>query len=141
MEYSIELLKNPSVPDLKCIQSLLKELSGTDKHVPDNIVLNTVKDSNVIVARDDKKIVAMITISFYVSFNGVKGWIEDFIVSESYRGRGLSKLLLEKAVSIAREKQASSINLTSRPSRIEAHSLYKSRGFNIRETDVFILSF
>src|SRR3989344_4521668 len=44
-----------------------------------------------------------------------------------------------KRIATARLKKASSINLTSRPSRIAANKLYQKLGFKVRETHVYKL--
>ena len=50
-------------------------------------------------------------------------------IKKEFRGRGLSKLLLEKCISFAQEKKAKSIFLISNRSLIIARKLYDKYGF------------
>lgn len=64
-------------------------------------------------------------------------WIEDVVVSEAARGKGVGKKLVEHAVEIANQSNVKSIDLTSRASRVAAIALYKKVGFQDRETNVY----
>ena len=68
---------------------------------------------------------------------GIRAWIEDVVVKENARGKGVGKLLSERAVGLASEIGAKTIDLTSRPSREAANALYKKEGFEVRETNVY----
>jgi len=68
---------------------------------------------------------------------GKKGWIEDVVVDESYRGQGLGKTLLLHALAIAPQLSLSKLFLTSRPERITANQLYQRIGFTQRTTNVY----
>ena len=57
---------------------------------------------------------------------------EDFTA----RITGLEKLI-RTAIERAKAEGAKTIDLTSRPSRVEAHRLYRRCGFEMRETCVF----
>ena len=68
-----------------------------------------------------------------------KAWIEDVITDSEYRGRGIGKALVKRAIEIAKERGADSVNLTSRPSREVARALYRKVGFEEVPTTVFRL--
>lgn len=83
-------------------------------------------------------ITGMLTLTSCSTLTGDKVWIEDVIVDESFRKQGVGRALLQAAVDYARnELKASSIYLTSNPSRIAARALYRSEGFEEYETGVF----
>lgn len=94
---------------------------------------------NLFVAKNDKgDILGMLTLTSCGTLTGDKVWIEDVIVDERYRGQGAGRALIRTAVDYARnELKASSIYLTSNPSRIAARALYRSEGFEEYETGVF----
>ena len=79
----------------------------------------------------------MLTIGTYDFLSGTKVWIEDVVVDESQRGKGIGKELTLFAIGFAKSLGAESVELTSRPSRIAANSLYKKLGFVLRETNVY----
>ncbi|MCP4331732.1 MAG: GNAT family N-acetyltransferase [Gammaproteobacteria bacterium] len=68
---------------------------------------------------------------------GIRAWIEDVVVSEIARGKGVGQSLSNHAVSLASTLGAKTVDLTSRPSRVAANELYKKVGFTQRETNVY----
>ncbi|MEA1264070.1 GNAT family N-acetyltransferase [Microbacterium sp. STF-2] len=67
---------------------------------------------------------------------GLRGHVEDVVVDEAARGRGIARLLLERMTQLAQERGLRTLDLTSRPSRESALRLYESVGFRRRETNV-----
>jgi ribosomal protein S18 acetylase RimI-like enzyme len=65
--------------------------------------------------------------------------IEDVVVDERVRRQGIGRKLTEAAIAWAKEIGADTIDLTSRPEREEAHGLYTSLGFEIRDTGTYRL--
>jgi GNAT superfamily N-acetyltransferase len=63
--------------------------------------------------------------------HGARPWavIENVIVDERYRRRGVGQLLMEYAVNRAREEDCCRIGLDSDKIRGEAHQFYKAMGF------------
>jgi ribosomal protein S18 acetylase RimI-like enzyme len=90
-----------------------------------------------IAELDDDRIAGMLTIGTYRTPSGIKVWIEDVVVDEDQRGKGLGKDLSLFAVDYARSLDAKEICLTSRPSRIAANALYQKIGFKQHETNVY----
>ena len=68
---------------------------------------------------------------------GIKAWIEDVVVDENARGKGVGKILMNHAMEEARSLGAKSLDLTSRSSREAANKLYQAIGFQERETNVY----
>lgn len=81
--------------------------------------------------------VGMVTVGHYLAPTGCKAWIEDVVLDSSLRGRGLGRTLVAHAIDYARTLAPCTLMLTSRPSRIEANALYRSAGFEQRETNVY----
>ena len=62
------------------------------------------------------------------------------IVDSSLRGQGLGRLLLEHVIDFARQELGNvDLHLTSRPERVAANELYRSLGFEKRETNAYVL--
>ena len=61
----------------------------------------------------------------------------DVVVGEDARCRGIGEKLIRASIERAEAEGAKTIDLTSRPTRVEAHRLYRRCGFEIRETCVF----
>lgn len=65
-------------------------------------------------------------------------WIlNDIGVGKIYRGRGVSKALIEKVINFARETAAVRIELKTDKANERALSLYKSMGFGIDNDNVY----
>ena len=94
-------------------------------------------DAVLFVARVDGRIVGSLTLAFYRIPTGLKAWIEDVVVDDSVRGRGVGAALNEAALAVARARGAKDVSLTSRPSREAANRLYQRIGFERRDTNVY----
>ncbi len=65
-----------------------------------------------------------------LSHNGTPwAFLENLIVTEKHRRRGLGRMLLEHAVELARKSGCHMVELCSDVRRKEAHDLYNSMGF------------
>lgn len=64
--------------------------------------------------------------------------IEDMIVDDAYRGRGLGREILKDLLNWAEEKGMDTVELTTNPKRIAANELYKSEGFRLHETNHYL---
>ena len=92
----------------------------------------------LFVARDgDSPILGSLTLALFRIPTGLRAWIEDVVVDESARGKGVGAALNEAAIDHARSVGARTVDLTSRPSREAANRLYQRLGFVERETNVY----
>ncbi len=86
----------------------------------------------------DEIVGAMILVLFPLA-SGLRAWIEDVVVDESARGRGIGAALNRRAIEIAQRAGARTVDLTSRPDREAANRLYARLGFSQRSTNVYRL--
>ena len=96
--------------------------------------------STVLVARDDRangRIVGMLTLVVFRIPTGVRAWIEDVVVDEGARGRGVGEALSQEAIRRAVDLGARTVELTSRASREAANRLYQRLGFVRRDSNVY----
>jgi N-acetylglutamate synthase-like GNAT family acetyltransferase len=143
IKYSFYNEKSISKTDRDSFNILLSML--TDK----NIILNkpklfdVIKNSKLLMARDSltKKIIGMATLAVFTIPTGKCGRIEDVVVHEKYRRKGVGMELINRIIKEAKRINLKKIDLTSRPSRIEANNLYKKIGFNTVETNVYRIEF
>lgn len=94
-------------------------------------------DTVLFVARVGGRILGSLTLAFYRIPTGTKAWIEDVVVDDAARGRGVGELLNRAALDEARSRGAKDVSLTSRPSREAANRLYQRIGFEPRTTNVY----
>lgn len=98
--------------------------------------------TTIIVARDDSsQIVGIATMTTYQALTATKTWIEDVVVDENFRGKGIGTGLIKYVLKIASEKGIKYVNLTSNPKRVEANKLYQKLGFKIVETNYYRYTF
>lgn len=98
-------------------------------------------DTVLFLASVDDEIVGSLTLAFYRIPTGMKAWIEDVVVDDAVRGRGVGRLLNEAALAEAQRRGAKDVSLTSRPSREAANRLYQRIGFERRDTNVYRYKF
>lgn len=94
-------------------------------------------DSVLFIATDDGAIVGSLTLGLYRIPTGVKAWIEDVVVDDAARGKGVGDALNRAALEEARARGAKHVSLTSRPSREAANRLYQRLGFEPYDTNVY----
>lgn len=82
-------------------------------------------------------IVGSLTVALFRIPTAMRAWIEDVVVDDRARGAGVGGALNRKALEVARQRGARTVDLTSRPSRESANRLYRRLGFSARETNVY----
>lgn len=75
----------------------------------------------------------------YQVISGNKGWIEDVVVDEKVRGRGIGKKLIEKLLSVAKDRELSEVLLFTAHHRLAAINLYKKLGFKQKNSHLYII--
>jgi ribosomal protein S18 acetylase RimI-like enzyme len=93
--------------------------------------------STLLVARDGEAIVGVLTLVVFRIPTGIKARIEDVVVDESARGKGVGEALTREALRLAAAARAVHVELSSHPSREPANRLYRRLGFERRETNVY----
>jgi len=83
-----------------------------------------------LVAREDQKIVGVIDIVVHPEFRfGKIAIIDEFIVDDSYQGKGIGSALLREAEKLAKQYGCKRIELHSALERTDAHKFYQDRGY------------
>ena len=124
---------------VEALGRLMAQLSGSASP-PTREELQQMVDSEAIrllVAGNDESVMGTLTLALFRIPSGVRAWIEDVVVDEAARGRGVGEALNRKALELAKESGARTVDLTSRSSREAANRLYKRLGFKPRETNVY----
>ena len=93
---------------------------------------------HLLLAREaDGGIIGMLTLVVFRIPTGVRAWIEDVVVDQDARGRGVGAALNQTAIGLAGQRGARTVDLTSRPSREAANRLYRRLGFVERDSHVY----
>jgi ribosomal protein S18 acetylase RimI-like enzyme len=94
--------------------------------------------TQLLLATDaDGTVLGALTLAVFRIPTGLRAWIEDVVVDDAARGRGVGEHLNREALERARQAGATTVDLTSRPSREAANRLYQRLGFEARETNVY----
>jgi ribosomal protein S18 acetylase RimI-like enzyme len=96
--------------------------------------------NTVLLARDPSvggRIIGTLTLVMFRIPTAIRAWIEDVVVDNAARGRGVGEALTLAAVRLAKDRGAKTVDLTSRQSRKAAHRLYEKSGFHVRDTSVY----
>lgn len=91
----------------------------------------------MVVTDDDDIPVGMAVLNLVYKLPKIECRIDEVIVSESQRGKGLGTILMAACEEWAWDQGSNVIELTSRPSREAANHLYQKLGYQIRETNVY----
>ena len=139
----IVVLNNLTQNQLSDLQSLLFELVPGVVISPDQIK-NAIADSwtHVFAAIDEGgHIRGCAVLCICTLLTGKQATVENVIVSSSCRGKHVGRSMMEFLIDYARTHYGDMvINLTSNPKRIAANNLYRSLGFQQRETNVYKLA-
>jgi ribosomal protein S18 acetylase RimI-like enzyme len=128
-------------PELvEAFQRLTPHLSKSNP-APDEARLREIVSSPATVllmaVDDDGRFVGTLTLALFRIPTALRAWIEDVIADPAVSGQGVGRALTGEALRIAKERGAKTVDLTSRPSREAANHIYKSMGFQPRETNVY----
>lgn len=93
--------------------------------------------NHLYVVMDGERIVGCASLCLFISPTGRKASVEDVVVLADYRGQHLGKQLVEYVLNDAKRFAPIKLQLTSRPSRVAANHLYRSVGFQLRETNCY----
>ena len=93
--------------------------------------------TSIFVIRHKAQIIASSSVAFFATPTGSHCRIEDVVVDEKHRGKGLGRKLMSKTIEALRAMNVKQVELTSRPSRTVANELYRSLGFKLRKTNVY----
>jgi len=136
---NIERVTEASDELVDTIRGLLPQL--TEARTPPTLeqLREVVEGQTLLVARDDDgTVLGTLTFVRYRVSSGIKGRIEDVIVDERARGRGVGEALVREGMRLANEAGVLMLELTSMPYRQAANRLYRRLGFVRKPTNVYV---
>ena len=140
----MEIYKLTTVTDqvLTAFEKLIPQLAP-DCALPTKKQLEAIINSGttlLFMAEENNVLLGTLTLVFNKIPTGDKVWVEDVVVDDSARGKGVGIKLMEFAIAYVEDKGIKNINLTSSPDRVAANNLYQKLGFVQRETNVYRLT-
>ena len=141
----VEVVPAATVDDelVTAFERLIPQLSSSSPPPTRAQLAEIVENGSTVLllARVGGEILGSLTLAFYRIPTGLKAWIEDVVVDDAARGRGVGAALNQAALAEARRRGAKDVSLTSRPSREAANRLYLRLGFVARETNMYRYTF
>ena len=138
----IEQVKEFSKDIVAAVQHLITLEGSHYQPFTDNDLQEMIQNPHgfLYIARDasTKEIAGMVFLAIYRIPYVKKAYIDDVVIDEKFRKRGIATRLLEKTIAEAKKQQASYIMLTAHPARV-ANNLYEKLGFQKRESNVYRL--
>ncbi|MFB3924765.1 MAG: GNAT family N-acetyltransferase [Syntrophales bacterium] len=126
---------------ISALQRLIPQLSLSDPPDRRGLAGVLMSPGTVLLAArypgSRGKIVGTLTLVLYRLPTGLRARIEDLVVDERMRRKGIGKALVRHAVHSAAASGAKSVDLTSHPSRKAANLLYPRLGFVKYRTNVY----
>lgn len=138
----IESVKEPTEELQAAMKRLIPQL-GVHKVPPSLEEVARLLDSagsTLLIARESDEsgeIIGMLSLTIYYVPTGIRSIVEDVVVDEKMRKRGVGEALVRHAIELAQEAGAKGVSLTSNPQREAANRLYQSMGFELRKTNVY----
>lgn len=135
-------ISEPTDELYQALQRLIPQI-GAHKMPPTReelAALLRAEGSTLLIARDPDeqgKIVGALSLTLYRVPTGMRSIVEDVVIDERMRRRGIGAALVRYAIEVAREAGANGIALTSNPQREAANQLYQSMGFELRRTNPY----
>lgn len=137
-------LRKAQSSDMEAVLSLIKELAVYENagHEVTNTVANLIEDGfgdqpifKCIVATNDNVVIGFAL--YYTSYSTWKGkclYLEDFLVTEAWRRKGVGKLLFDEVFRIAKETKARRFEWQVLDWNQPAINFYKKYEANLDET-------
>jgi GNAT superfamily N-acetyltransferase len=127
---------------LDALTSLLPQLNPKLKPMSMERLSNVTGDpaTTLLIVRDDGRIVGAAAVLVYATPAFVKARIEDVVVDEHSRGKGVGEALVRRCLEVARERGAEIVELQSARWREVANRLYPRLGFQLRESNLYRLN-
>ena len=136
---TVEIIAATTDDVIAACHRLIPQLSSSSKPITREELKEIIDNEGTVLfaARSDGEIVGLLTLAVFRIPTALRAWIEDVVVDERARGKGVGEALNQAALAEARRRGAKTVDLTSRPSREAANRLYRRIGFVRRDTNVY----
>jgi GNAT superfamily N-acetyltransferase len=93
----------------------------------------------VLIARDGDEIIGTATVIVYTTPFWITDRLDEVVVDQSARGKGVGEAIVQACLDVARERGAQVAELQSGrgPARDVANRLYRRMGFQLRDSNLY----
>lgn len=135
----LKLVKERFTYDLEKVKKLVNQLDQT-AIVNEQSLYKAILDGYISTIYENGKLLGIGWIFSRQTMLRRQAVVEDMIVDESQRGKGLGEKILRDLIKWAKNQGIEVIELTTNPKRLAANSLYKKVGFKLHETNHYLLN-
>ncbi len=125
----IELLTDLFTQDIEFVPDSIKQKSGLEA------IITNPEIGEILVIKDDDRIVGMISLLYSIStaLGGKVATLEDMIIHQDYRRKGLGSELLGRAIEFSKERNCLRLTLLTDFNNDVAIQFYQQFGFKQSE--------
>ena len=120
------------------LSKLYLQLNAELKQLSLERILEEEDSIDIVVCLENNELIGIAMMANYKVVSGYKGMIEDVVVSETHRGKGIGRKLMETLLHQAEKRQLNDVLLFSGHHRTAAIGLYKSLGFTLKNSGLYI---
>tara|TARA_R110000782_G_scaffold225613_2_gene312489 strand:- start:945 stop:1376 length:432 start_codon:yes stop_codon:yes gene_type:complete len=120
------------------LTELYKQLNAELTQLNLTTILSNDNPTDVAICMEGDVLIGIAMMAKYKVISGHKGMIEDVVVSSNYRGKGIGRKLMEKLLEQAEKERLNDVLLFSGHHRTAAISLYKSLGFKLKDSGLYV---
>lgn len=135
----LNYLKEKFVYDLETVRKLIAQLDAT-AIVNEQSLYKAMLDGHISKIEENGRLVGMGWIFPRQTMLRRQAVVEDMIVDESQRGKGLGEKILYDLLRWAKKQGVEVVELTTNPRRLAANNLYQKLGFKLHETNHYLLN-
>ena len=121
------------------VTDLYKQLNPDNTQKSLEEILRLDNNVIVLVCKIDITIVGIALLSTYKVISGYRGMIEDVVVDSAQRGKGIGRKLMKRLLEEGKKIGLDEILLFTGHHRSPAIALYKSLGFEMRNSGLYNL--
>lgn len=140
-KYKIRRIVRFSKSAFSDLNKLLFQLSSSGYQMTESRLKKVIKEKNsyLFAVYDGKRIIGTATLVEMFLIREHKGYIENVVMDENYRNRGLGRKIVSKLIGTARSLKVERLELKSEIHRIAANALYKKMGFLPKESNIYTM--
>jgi glucosamine-phosphate N-acetyltransferase len=117
--------------DINGLLETLKENYSINEITEDSLIDYFNNDNHLFIVKEGDEVIGTLTLHLQkklIRDGSIAGFIEDVLIKEKYRGKGIGKKLIDIAIKAAKELGCYKINLSCYENRI---NFYEKCGFHI----------
>jgi ribosomal protein S18 acetylase RimI-like enzyme len=120
------------------LSELYLQLNAQLKQLQLSTILEVSENIDIAACFEKNIVIGIAMMANYKVVSGYKGIIEDVVVSEQHRGKGIGRKLMELLLKEAKVRKLNDVLLVSSHHRTAAIALYKSLGFNMKSSGLYV---